>query len=110
MSSAAASTRNTLLRHDRARLDRWVVVGILLIVSGAFYGKVGNMEFLLAGVGGGAFACVWGVIVFGRRLARESRKPCTTYDEYLDQTCELNLREGPLAAPRVPEEPPVPER
>ena len=30
--------------------------------------------------------------VFGRRLAQESRQPCATYDEYLDQTCELNVR------------------
>jgi hypothetical protein len=62
----------------------WIALGVLLIVFGAYYGKAGNMQYLLAGAGGGAFACVWGLIVFKRRLAQESRKPCATYDEYLD--------------------------
>ena len=75
----------------------WIVLGVLLIVFGVFYGKSGDQEFFLAGIGGGAFACIWGMLIFRRRLAQESRKPCSTYDEYLDQTCELNLRSGPIA-------------
>jgi len=75
----------------------WIVLGVLLIAFGIFYAKSGNQEFFLAGMGGGAFACVWGLLIFRRRLAQESRKPCSTYDEYLDQTCELNLRSGPIA-------------
>jgi hypothetical protein len=88
----------------------WVALGVLLIVFGAFYGKAGNLEYLIAGVGGGTFACAWGLIVFKRRLAQESRKPCATYDEYLDQTMELDLRSGPLASRQSPAEPPAPEQ
>lgn len=74
----------------------WIVLGILLIVTGTYYGKEGDMVFFFAGVGGGAIACVWGLVVFGRRLAQKSRQPCSTYDEYLDQTCELNLKANPI--------------
>jgi hypothetical protein len=88
----------------------WIVLGALLIALGVFYGRAGNQEFFIAGLAGGAFACVWGVVVFGRRLARESRKPCTTHDEYLDQTMELNLRELPPTGRPTPAEPPTPEQ
>jgi hypothetical protein len=87
----------------------WIVLGVLLILFGAFYGKAGDMKFLVAGLGGGAFACIWGLLVFKRRLAQESRKPCSTYDEYLDQTMELDLRKVQSASQQAPVEPPVPE-
>jgi len=67
----------------------WIVLGILLIAFGIW-------EYSLVGIGGGAFACIWGLLIFRRRLAQEKRQPCSTYDEYLDQTCELNLRSGPI--------------
>jgi hypothetical protein len=70
----------------------WIILGVLLIVTGTYYGKAGDPVFFLAGIGGGAIAFVWGLVIFSRRLAQESRKPCATYDEYLDQTCELNLK------------------
>lgn len=70
----------------------WIILGVLLIVTGTYYGQADNPMFFFAGIGGGAIACVWGLVVFGRRLSQESRKPCATYDEYLDQTCELNLK------------------
>jgi len=73
-----------------------IVLGLLLIAFGIFYGKPGNQEFFLAGIGGGACGCIWGLLIFRRRLAQEKRQPCSTYDEYLDQTCELNLRTGPI--------------
>jgi hypothetical protein len=75
----------------------WIVLGALLIAFGIYYGVAGNREYLIAGIGGGMFACIWGSLVLRRRLAREARQPCSTYDEYLDQTCELNLRSGPLS-------------
>jgi len=74
----------------------WIVIGVLLIAFGIYYGKSGNQEFFLAGIGGGVFACIWGLFIVKRRLGQEARKPCSTYDEYLDQTCELNLRSGPI--------------
>lgn len=70
----------------------WIILGVLLIAVGTYLGRAGNEVLFFAGIGGGAIACVWGLVVFGRRLSQESRKPCATYDEYLDQTCELNLR------------------
>lgn len=88
----------------------WIVLGILLIAFGIYYGRAGNQEYFFAGIGGGAFACIWGLQVFRRRLAQETRQPCSTYDDYLDQTCELNLRTGPLATPQAPAEPPAPEQ
>ena len=75
----------------------WIVLGVLLIAFGIYYGNSRNLVFFMAGVGGGAFACIWGLLIVRRRLAQESRKPCATYDEYLEQTCELNLRSGPVA-------------
>lgn len=70
----------------------WIILGVLLIVTGTYYGKAGDPVYFFAGIGGGAIACFWGLFVFSRRLSQESRKPCATYDEYLDQTCELNMR------------------
>ena len=76
----------------------WILLGVALILLGVFYAKNGNQEYFLAGVGGGAFAFVWGLFVFKRRLAQKKRKVCSTYDEYLDQTMELNLRNLPPSA------------
>ena len=75
----------------------WIVLGILLIACGIYYGRAGNQDYFLAGIGGGAFACIWGLLVLRRRQAQEKRQPCSTYDEYLDQTCELNLNSGPIS-------------
>lgn len=77
----------------------WIVLGIVLIIMGVYLGATGNLTYSLAGIGGGAISCIWGLLVFQRRLANDARKPCTTYDDYLDQTCELNLRETPVAEP-----------
>ena len=80
----------------------WIVLGVLLIAFGVYYGRDGNQEYFLAGIGGGVFACIWGLQVFRRRLAQETRQPCSTYDDYLDQTCELNLNSDPIVE-RVPD-------
>jgi hypothetical protein len=87
----------------------WIVLGVLLIVFGFYYGNAGNQEFFLAGLGGGAFACVWGLFIVKRRLAQEARKPCATYDEYLDQTMELNVRNLPPTSRPTPADTPAPE-
>jgi hypothetical protein len=87
----------------------WIVLGVLLIAFGVYYGTAGNQEYFFAGIGGGLFASVWGSIVLRRRLAQESRKPCSTYDEYLDQTMELNVRNLPPTGGRAPEDTPAPE-
>jgi hypothetical protein len=74
----------------------WIVLGALLVAFGIYCGKSDNQEFFLAGLGGGAFACIWGLFILRRRLSEETRQACTTYDDYLDQTCELNLTCGPI--------------
>ena len=75
----------------------WIVLGVLLISFGIYYGTAGNQVYFLAGIGGGMFAGIWGLLVLRRRLAQEARQPCSTYDDYLDQTCELNLNSGPIS-------------
>ena len=87
----------------------WIVLGVALILLGVFYARVGNQEYFYAGLGGGAFACIWGLGVFGRRLARKNRKVCSNYDEYLDQTMELNVRNLPPTTPATPADSQAPE-
>jgi hypothetical protein len=70
----------------------WVVLGAILMMMGTYLGTTASPSYYIGGVGGGAIAFVWGLLIFRQRLLREVRRPCTTYDEYLDQTCELNLR------------------
>lgn len=84
----------------------WIVLGIFLIVVGTYLGTAGNSLYLYAGIGGGAIAALWGLRVFQRRLSQANRQPCSTYDEYLDQTCELNVRTKELssAIPRPPQD------
>lgn len=84
----------------------WIILGVLLIVTGTYYGKAGDPIFFLAGIGGGAIACIWGLVVFSKRLAQQSRLSTATYDDYLDQTCELNLRANPIrdAVPNEPQD------
>ena len=87
----------------------WIVLGIALILLGVFYARIGYQEYFLAGVSGGAFATVWGAFVLIRRLRQKDRKVCTTYDEYLDQTMELNLRNLPPTARPTPADSQAPE-
>lgn len=71
----------------------WMVLGVLLILVGTYLGSNVDRIFYYIGIGGGAFACGWGLRVFQQRLARNNRKVCSSYDEYLQETCELNLNE-----------------
>ena len=74
----------------------WVIVGASLMVMGTYLGATSDASYYAAGLGGGAIAFVWGLLTFRKRLLRELRRPCSTYDDYLDQTCELNLRPEPV--------------
>ena len=76
----------------------WIVLGVFLIVVGTYLGTEGSVTYLYAGIGGGAIACLWGLRVFQRRLSQTSRQPCETYEEYLDQTCELNVKTKELSS------------
>jgi hypothetical protein len=59
---------------------------------GTYLGATADSNYYIGGVGGGTIAFIWGLLIFRKRLLREVRRPCSTYDEYLDQTCELNFR------------------
>jgi hypothetical protein len=75
----------------------WVVLGIALIGVGAYVGAMGDQLYLVTGIGSGVISCLWGLRVFRKRLKSEVRRSCSTYDDYLDQTCELNLQANPIA-------------
>ena len=68
----------------------WIILGVLLIVMGTYLVATGNNNFFAAGIIGGLIACVWGLRIVRHRLVRENRKICSTYDDYLTETCELN--------------------
>ena len=70
----------------------WVVLGATLMLMGTYLGATAGSTYAAAGVACGASAFVWGLLTFRKRLLREVRRPCSTYDDYLDQTCELNFR------------------
>ena len=70
----------------------WVIVGASLMVMGTYLGATLDVSYYAVGLGGGAITFVWGLLTFRKRLLRELRRPCSTYDDYLDQTCELNFR------------------
>lgn len=74
----------------------WVIVGTGLMLMGTYLGATSDASYYALGLGGGAIAFVWGLLMFRKRLLRELRQPCSTYDEYLDQTCELNFRPDPV--------------
>lgn len=70
----------------------WLALGLMMIVVGAYLGVQANLGYGYAGAGAGLVCCLWSVRVFRQRSMRKDRQPCETYDDYLDQTCELNLR------------------
>ena len=70
----------------------WVILGAVLMMMGVYLGATAGSGYYFAGVGCGAIALVWGLLTFRKRLIRDVRRPCSTYDDYLDQTCELNFR------------------
>ena len=71
----------------------WMILGVLLILFGTYLGSSVDPIYYFTGIGGGAIACIWGLRTFQKRLARDNRKVCSTYDEYLEETCEINLSE-----------------
>lgn len=76
----------------------WIVLGVFLVVVGTYLGTNGSKTYLYAGIGGGIVACLWGLRVFQRRLSQTNRQPCETYEQYLDQTCELNVKTKELSS------------
>ena len=86
----------------------WIVLGAALIIAGVCLGMTGTSLFPysgIAGIGIGVALLVKGVFVIrqrqtGRALFQDS------YDEYLEQTCELNVRTKELrsAVPHPPQD------
>ena len=73
----------------------WLVLGLLLIFFGTYLGSNVDPIYYYMGIGGGIVGCGWGLRIFQQRLSRSNRKVCSTYDEYLEETCEINLSDIP---------------
>ena len=67
----------------------WLLLGLLLIITGMFLGFEVHRAYLFAGVALGVACCLWSARVFSQRAPR---KPTSSVDDYLDQTCELNYK------------------
>jgi hypothetical protein len=65
----------------------WLLLGLLLIIIGIYLGLEVQRLYLYIGVGIGMACCLWSLRIFMRRTPG---RPPLDYDEYLDQTCELN--------------------
>lgn len=65
----------------------WLLLGILLIIVGIYLGIEVQRPYLYFGVGIGVACCLWSLRTFTRRTPGRAAQ---NYDEYLDQTCELN--------------------
>ncbi|MDH3614387.1 MAG: hypothetical protein OEU90_05255 [Gammaproteobacteria bacterium] len=68
----------------------WLLIGLLLVITGTYLGLQVERMYMYFGVATGVTCIVWSVVVFIRRAKRLNRQPIETYDEYLEQTCELN--------------------
>lgn len=70
----------------------WMILGVLLVLFGTYLGANVSAIYYYLGISGGIVACGWGLWVFRKRLSTRNRQVCETYDDYLNQTMELNLR------------------
>lgn len=70
----------------------WLLIGLLLIIVGSYLGLQLDRLFMYIGVTVGAACVIWSFVIFARRTKRLDRQPIETYDDYLEQTCELNYR------------------
>lgn len=71
----------------------WIGAGILLILGGIILGIAADKSFLAVGVIAGGIACTLGIRVFRQQLVADEDSKSGAYDDYSDQTCELNLAE-----------------
>ena len=74
--------------YDRAP-HYWFLLGLLMIVVGAYLGFEISAVFLYVGVGVGVACCIWSFRVLTRRKEHAIK---VNRDAYLDQTCELNYK------------------
>ena len=65
----------------------WILLGLLLIITGSYLGLQGTTIYLYLGVPVGVASCAWGIRVLMRR---KIQRP--SVDPELDQTCELNYK------------------
>lgn len=79
-----------LLTHFREHAPQyWLLVGLLLIVLGTFFGLQIARPYIFVGIGGGVFCGLAAL----RSFAKRSGPPQIEHpDAGLDQTCELNYR------------------
>lgn len=67
----------------------WLLLGLLLIVIGIYLGLEVQRSYLYICVSIGIACCLWSLRIFTRRTPS---RPPQEYDDYLDQTCELNYK------------------
>ena len=68
----------------------WLLIGLLLVIIGTYLGLQVERMYMYFGVPAGTICIIWSIVVFIRRTKRVNRQPIETYDDYLEQTCELN--------------------
>ena len=68
----------------------WIVFGVALILLGAYLGFTISLAWAAIGVGIGLLLCTSGLWLLKKGLAKKDSEPAVAYDDYLDQTCELN--------------------
>ena len=65
----------------------WLLLGLLLIVTGTYLGLQIDRLYLYLGIGMGLACCAWGIrILMRRKIQRPYVEP------ELDQTCEMNYK------------------
>jgi len=67
----------------------WLLLGLLLIVLGAYLGLQMDRVYLYPGMGLGVACCLWSVRIFMRRSLQ---RPAARIEPDLDQTCEFNYK------------------
>jgi hypothetical protein len=65
----------------------WLLLGLLLVIIGIYLGFEVHRSYMYFGVGIGLACCLWSLRIF---IRGKPRRPELKYDDYLDQTCELN--------------------
>ena len=81
----------------------WIGAAVILLAAGLYLGSGDNLPFLIAGVGGGAAALARGLWLF-RTPSSSANRSGNEVDEFMNQTCELNVRPdavpNPIPRPR----------
>ena len=70
----------------------WVILGTVLVLTGIYFGAAESPIYSVASLVCGAAAFARGLLGLRKRVLPEVERSYSDYDDYLDQTCELNYR------------------